>query len=147
MITPPSQRIPEPKVRDVARSLRRNSTIPERLLWGVLRSRRLTGLKFRRQLPIVPYFADFGCEQIKLVIELDGMTHVGAGKRDDKRTAFIESQGYKLIRFTDDDVLQNLEAVALEIERIALNRIHPKVPSPQPSPGRRCAAGRGGRMP
>ncbi len=98
-----------------ARSLRRESPIPERILWGLLRGRRLAGWKFRRQQPVGPYVADFLCDEAKLVVELDGMTHVGQGARDDARTRFMEAQGLTVIRFSNDDLLQHQEAVALAI--------------------------------
>ena len=71
--------------RTNARQLRRNMTFPERKLWSLLRSRRLSGLKFRRQHTIGPYIADFACEARRLVVELDGASHDGQFERDSVR--------------------------------------------------------------
>jgi very-short-patch-repair endonuclease len=64
-----------PMITDRSRTLRRKATPPEQLLWSILRDRRLAGLKFRRQEPIGPYVVDFSCREIKLIVELDGMSH------------------------------------------------------------------------
>jgi very-short-patch-repair endonuclease len=98
--------------RQRAQELRRDMTGPERRLWSVLERKKLGGLKFRRQHPIEPFIADFYCAEKGLVVELDGMSHVGRGEEDEKRTAHFESIGLKVIRVTNDDVMQNLEAVA-----------------------------------
>src|SRR5262245_53495105 len=100
-----------PKAKQRARRLRREMTIPERLLWGKLRGGRLSGLKFRRQYPIDPYIADFYCHEHRLVIELDGESHVGAASYDERRKAVLKTQGLRVVRFTNDDVIQELEAV------------------------------------
>ncbi|MBI1368120.1 MAG: DUF559 domain-containing protein [Planctomycetes bacterium] len=104
---------------DRARTLRDRSSIPERVLWGMLRDRRVAGLKFRRQHPIGPYVADFFCESARLVVELDGESHTGCGEQDDQRTAFIERESYRVIRFTVDELLQSPDAVAETIARAA----------------------------
>jgi very-short-patch-repair endonuclease len=65
--------------------LRRHSTIPERILWGMIRGGRLGGLKFRRQHPIGPFFADYYCHEAKLIVELDGMSHDSRGEADRRR--------------------------------------------------------------
>lgn len=96
-----------------ARYLRRNATEAETILWHHLRGRRLGGLKFRRQATIGSYIADFLCAQLGLVIEVDGGQHGGA--RDDHRTAEIERLGYRVIRFWNNEVTENVEAV---LERI-----------------------------
>ncbi len=85
----------------------------------MLRGGRLAGLKFRRQHPIGPYIADFYCESAKLVVELDGMTHVGTGEKDDERTRFIESQGLRVVRFTNDEVVADAVLVTEAIARTA----------------------------
>ena len=94
-----------------ARELRRNSTFPERLLWGRLRASRLCGLKFRRQHPVGPFLADFFCDEHRLVIELDGKSHDGNAEQDARRSAFIRSQGLRVVRFSNDDVLREMDAV------------------------------------
>jgi len=103
-----------------ARKLRRDATIPERVLWSRLRDRRLGGLKFRRQVPIGPYVVDYLCESRKLVVELDGMSHVGRGKDDKQRTTFLESRGLRVLRVTNDDVVKSLNEVCELILKAAL---------------------------
>jgi len=108
-----------PDIKSRARELRRNPTIPEQRLWSILRDRRLAGLKFRRQYPINPFFVDFLCFEKKLVVELDGMSHVGRAVQDEQRTHRLESNGWSVFRVTNDDVLQSIEAVADGIARAA----------------------------
>jgi very-short-patch-repair endonuclease len=108
-----------PKSTGRARSLRQESTFPERLLWGLLRDERLRGLKFRRQQPIGPFIADFYCDSAKLVIEIDGLTHIGTGERDEERTTYMEQQGLHVIRFTNDEVIADSVLVAEAIARAA----------------------------
>lgn len=99
----------EKRLTPVARKLRRASTDAENRLWYFLRSRRLEGAKFIRQFPIGPYIADFACRDARLVIELDGGQH--NEEVDAPRTAIIESFGYRVLRFWNNDVLQNTEGV------------------------------------
>ena len=96
-----------------ARSLRRNKTSAEAMLWQALRNRALSEHKFARQEPVGPYFADFCCRERKLIIELDGATHSTDAElaRDAKRTRFFESQNYRVIRFTNAEVYSDLESV------------------------------------
>ena len=110
--------------RDFARQLRRNSTDAERRLWFYLRGRRLIGLRFRRQHPIGPYFADFACLELSLVVELDGGQHNDerSRRRDRTRTEVLAGYGFEVIRFWDDDVLRNTSAVLGEIARRAAAR-------------------------
>ncbi len=100
------------------RNLRTNSTKAEHLLWGALRSRKFHGLKFRRQHPIGPFIADFACPEIKLVIELDGDYHDYVEERDRARQMYIEAEGYRVIRFENNVVLRDVEAVLIAIERM-----------------------------
>lgn len=95
--------------------LRNELTTSEIKLWSVLRNRQLDGYKFRRQHPINNYITDFCCEEVKLVIEIDGDTHVGNERYDEERTKFLEEKGYTVVRFTNDDVHENLEAVCSSI--------------------------------
>jgi very-short-patch-repair endonuclease len=95
-----------------ARTLRDQSTEVERKLWSVLRNRQLGGLKFRRQVPIDRYFADFACVEARLVIELDGGQHADRLAEDAVRTRAIEACGWKVVRFWNNEVKENLEGVA-----------------------------------
>jgi len=96
--------------------LRRNATEAEKALWSGLR-RAFPGMKFRRQVPIGPYFADFLCFSERLVIEVDGGQHDEAKSYDEARTRFIASQGHRLIRYWNNDVLANLDGVLADISR------------------------------
>ena len=112
-----------------SRQLRRDSTPAERKLWPVLRGALLDGFKFRRQQRLGPYFGDLVCQSLRLVIEIDGDMHDGARvqARDARRTAFLEHEGYRVIRFTNADVMKNLDGVVGAI-RSAL-----RADSPSPS--------------
>ena len=100
-----------------ARDLRHNATDAERCLWQHLRGRRLRGLKFRRQFAIAGFVADFACVEIKLVVELDGGQHLERAAEDASRTMRIEANGYRVLRFWNDDVLTRTDAVLDEIHR------------------------------
>ena len=104
-------RTPKPST-EFARELRRKSSTPERVLWGMLRARRIDGLKFRRQVPFGVYVVDFYCAEYRLVVELDGHSHDGQGEYDEKRTGYLESQGLHVIRVTNSELSSNLEGVA-----------------------------------
>ena len=91
--------------------LRLDPTTPEIKLWSCLRSRRCGDLKFRRQVPIGRYVVDFFCVDLGLVIEVDGDDHADRVKSDARRTAFLESLGYRVIRFGNPDVMQNIYGV------------------------------------
>jgi very-short-patch-repair endonuclease len=98
-----------------AKQLRRNQTDAERVLWFRLRNRRLQGLKFKRQAPIDRYIVDFCCFDARLIIELDGGQHATRAVEDMNRTRILEAMGYLVLRFWNNDVLQNLEGVLDEI--------------------------------
>jgi very-short-patch-repair endonuclease len=106
-----------------SRALRKNATDAERKLWSVLRSRQLGGFKFRKQVEIDGYVVDFLCPEKRLIIELDGGQH--SPERDARRTAFLEGQGFRLIRFWNHDVLQNLDGVWTMIEEALTTPPHP----------------------
>ena len=91
-------------------------TEAEKRLWSRLRSRQILGLKFRRQHPIGNYIVDFACLERKLVIELDGGQHSG-DKQDKERDAWLENEGFKVIRYWNDQVLRETEAVVEDILR------------------------------
>ncbi|WP_456766965.1 endonuclease domain-containing protein [Bradyrhizobium sp. USDA 3650] len=116
----PDWKVPA-KLRANARALRRNSTDAERILWSELRGGRLKGASFRRQVPIENYVTDFICHAAKLVIELDGGQHFSdEGERADaRRSAVIEAKGFRVLRFSNLDVMINragvLETIATTI--------------------------------
>ncbi|MGY4476024.1 endonuclease domain-containing protein [Bradyrhizobium sp. USDA 3364] len=107
--------------RDRAKQLRRTMTRAETLLWRHLKADRLAGLNFRRQVPIGNYVADFVAHACKLVVEIDGESHDFEERihHDERRDAWLKSRGYRVLRFTNDDVLKNLEGVVLSIAEAA----------------------------
>jgi very-short-patch-repair endonuclease len=94
----------------VARTLRQTSTDAEIRLWAMLRSRRLAGFKFRRQHPVGRYVADFVCTRYRLIVEADGGQHAD-NAADTDRTKWLESQGWRVLRFWNNDILANTEGV------------------------------------
>src|SRR5215208_6386753 len=116
-----------------SRDLRRESSRAEQVCWELLRAKRMAGTKFRRQHPIGPYFADFACISKKLVIEIDGEHHAFQVEADAHRTAAMEREGWRVIRFWANEVVQNREGVWSAIE-IALGNQSPVTPSPSLSP-------------
>ncbi|WP_347337742.1 endonuclease domain-containing protein [Variibacter gotjawalensis] len=117
--------------RDSARSLRRDSTEAERRLWWMLRDRRFAGIKFRRQVPIGPFVADFACICRKLIIEVDGGHHANSAS-DARRDTYLRAEGWHIIRFWNNDVLSNREGVWLTLEQAICP--HPN-PLPQAGEG------------
>ena len=113
-----------------ARALRRNMTDAERLLWRSLRDRQMGGWKFRRQHPIRPFIVDFVCVDRKLIIEVDGGQHANKVQEDASRSAYLRNKGYRLLRFWNNQVLKETEAV-LDMILAALDD---DTPSPRPSP-------------
>ncbi|MCX5497168.1 DUF559 domain-containing protein [Kaistia dalseonensis] len=110
----------------LAKSLRRGQTDAERTLWFQLRDRRLEGLKFRRQVLIGPYVADFVCIEAMLVVALDGSQHAGVRvDYDARRTEYPQGLGYRVLRFWNSDVLTNIDGVATEIVRMVRQGPHP----------------------
>jgi very-short-patch-repair endonuclease len=113
------------KLRSNARALRKNSTDAEKILWSELRDHRLNGASFRRQVPIKNFIADFVCHAANLVIELDGGQHFSdqAEQKDAARSAVIEAEGFKVLRFGNHDVMTNrtgvLEAIAAAVAETA----------------------------
>jgi len=118
-----------PKMTAYARTLRREATEEERLIWLRLRSYRP---RFTRQLPVGPDILDFACRSVKLGIELDGGQHAESA-RDEKRTAFLESLGWRMIRFWNNDVRENPDGVAEAILAMLGDMPNPTHPQPLPS--------------
>ncbi len=123
-----------------ARKLRHADSVPERILWGMLRARRLSGFKFRRQQPIGPFVVDFFCEEAELVVELDGESHVGQGEMDAQPSALLRRRGLRVMRITNDDLLKHRDEVGQAILRAAQQPEHRSALTPNPSP-----KGRGGQ--
>ena len=123
--------------------MRHEPTDAERVLWQHLRHLTVAGSHFRRQATIGPFFADFACHAARLVIELDGGQHNEAAglARDAKRTADLESRGYCVLRFWNNDVLGNVEGV-MEVIAAAVRDAGPPPPTP---PRHASHGGRGAR--
>lgn len=102
-----------------ARAMRSEPTAAEKILWQHLRNRQLNNFKFARQEPIGPYIADFVCRAKKLVIEIDGVTHETPDElaHDSTRTAYMEREGYRVIRFKNEEIFGDLGPVLEAIER------------------------------
>jgi very-short-patch-repair endonuclease len=111
-----------------SRELRLNATPAERKLWEQLSARKVVGIRFNRQFPIGPFICDFVSRSAKLIIEVDGGQHAVDVEKDRARTAYLEAQGYRVIRFWNNDVLERIEGVVIEIERVLAD-----MPSPNPS--------------
>ncbi len=94
-----------------AQTLRKTSTEAENKLWGSLRNRRLRGWKFRRQAPIGNYIVDFVCLDAKLIIEVDGGHHQEQAGYDEERSKWLTCEGYRVLRFWNNQVLAEIEAV------------------------------------
>ncbi|HAF48068.1 MAG TPA: hypothetical protein DCL08_02370 [Anaerolineaceae bacterium] len=105
------------EIRKLARNLRKNQTDAEQILWSKLRSRELSGFKFRRQHPIDNYILDFYCNEAQLAIEIDGGQHAEKEniKMDDQRTALLNQKGIRVIRYWNNDVLENTDEVLEDI--------------------------------
>jgi len=113
-----------------ANKLRKEMTKAEACLWKyVLRAGQMQGYKFRRQRPVLNYIADFMCKELRLVIEVDGITHDSKLEKDKRRTEALTRAGFHVYRFTDEEVLTNIQGVAGEIGRIIKDIEPPPTPS------------------
>ena len=97
------------------RQLRHHMPEAEKKLWSALRNRRLEGFKFRRQMCIGPYIADFCCREAKLVVEVDGSQHGDRTGYDEARSTALAKEGYRVLRFWNNEVMGDLEAVLIAI--------------------------------
>ena len=113
-----------------ARALRRDATEAEKKLWQHLRQSPFKQHNFRRQATIGPYFADFASHPLRLVIELDGGQHSGS-ESDNVRTRYLEASGYRVLRFWNNEVLENTSGVLCAIDT-AVNAERPPTPDPSP---------------
>ena len=121
------------KLTAAARKLRSDMTKAEACLWKyVLQGRRLQGFQFRRQRPVLDYIADFMCKELMLIIEVDGISHSyeKVALNDEKRQSVLESAGFRFLRFTDDEVLTDINGVKRRLE--GWIEKHPEIPPPPP---------------
>ena len=116
-----------PADKTLAQMLRRSATPAEKALWQRLRGRQLAKLKFLRQVPIGPFVADFCCRDLRLVVELDGEVHSTAQEvaRDQERDAYLQGHNYIVLRFPNEKVLSDVEAVLHRICDVALTAPSP----------------------
>jgi len=111
------------KERKYAQSNRKNMPPAEVILWTLVRRKQL-GVSFRRQHPIAPFIADFACLKRKLIIEIDGETHIGHEDYDEKRTQYLRAKGWAVLRFTNDAVYDHPEGVVAQIETYLLGETY-----------------------
>src|ERR1700751_2353483 len=121
--------------RTRARTLRGNMTEAETRVWQILRSHQMKGYKFRRQVPIGRYIADFVCHGARLIVEIDGGQHDRSSSEQGSRTHFLKGQGYRVLRFWNNEVLENPDGVYKTIVD-ELGRITLSPPSPIKGPSR-----------
>ena len=107
-----------------ARVLRANATAAEDKLWLELKGRRLAGLKFVRQMPIGPYFADFACRSAMLIVEVDGATHSTTSEvdHDSSRTGTLQASGYRVFRVHNNEIYDNLDGVLDSLLAVLMGR-------------------------
>jgi very-short-patch-repair endonuclease len=103
-------------VQKAAKDLRKDMTPAEKLLWEHLFNRQLGGFKFRRQHPLGRFITDFYCAEVRLVVEIDGGSHNAQMEQDEQRTQLLNDEGYRVIRFSNSDVENNLNEVLAAIQ-------------------------------
>ncbi|MEW6327525.1 MAG: endonuclease domain-containing protein [Thermodesulfobacteriota bacterium] len=118
------------KLTELGKVLRKRPTDAEQLLWKHLRMKQMEGLKFRRQQPVDKYIVDFVCFEKRLVIEIDGGQHATQKEKDTERDIYLKSQGFRVLRFWNNEVLQNINGVLMAIRENCLS--HPPL-NPLPS--------------
>ena len=115
------------RIRDLARQMRKHATPAEESFWATVRNRQFLGLKINRQFILECvvyheqykfYIADFYCHELKLIIELDGHIHLKQADKDMVRTEHLENHGYRVIRFSNEEVLQNWKSVILQMQKV-----------------------------
>src|SRR5690348_6100409 len=135
------------ELRDRAREMRANPTPAERRLWAMLRDRRMPSFKFKRQHVIAPYIVDFACLERSLIIEADGGQHSDK-ESDRRRDAYLRRKGYRVLRFWNNDVIENTSGV-FELIYAELHTPHPPAASqwvpPSPHEGRGAGVSHGQR--
>ena len=133
----------DPRLLKHAKALRKDMTDAERRLWYHLRGHRFEGAKFKRQKPTGPFIVDFVCLESRLVIELDGGQHADDVAYDQRRDAWLAANGYRVLRFWNNEVMQNLPGV---LERIRESLVTTDAPSPQPLSRKRERGARAQRL-
>lgn len=123
----------DPELTSRAKSMRKVMSEPETRIWLALRARRFSEIKFRRQKVIGPYIVDFAANAPKLVIEIDGASHAGVERYDAVRPLFLEEQGYSVNRFSNHDVMTNIDGVLERLGEV-LSHLKDSPPPPTPSP-------------
>jgi very-short-patch-repair endonuclease len=121
-------------LKERARHLRRDQTDAEHRLWARLRSRQLSGFKFRRQFVVGHFITDFCCFEQRLVVELDGGQHASRTATEETRSTFLRSRGYRVLRFWDNEVFENIDAVLQQIAQVLDASDKHKNPHPFPLP-------------
>src|SRR6516225_8891806 len=119
------KKTPSAGASERARNLRRDMTEAEQQLWQMLRSRQTEGYRFRRQVPIGGFIADFVCHAARLIVEIDGGQHDPSSEAEASRTRFLEAEGYRVLRFWNNEVLDNPEGVGAAIAE----HLHPVIPT------------------
>ena len=112
-----------PKLKEYAKELRKNSTLSEVLLWQQIKNKAL-GVQFHRQVPMLEYIVDFYCHELMLAIEIDGDSHLYKYEYDSKRQGELEKEGVIFLRFTDLDVKQNMFSVGITLEQVVQELIN-----------------------
>ena len=119
----------DPKLRELARKLRKESTLSEILLWKEIKNKKMLNYEFHRQVPIDKFIVDLYCHELSLVIEIDGITHAGKEDYDEKRQKRLESLGVHFLRFDDLEVKFKMEEVLKAIENWIKDKAQPKTSS------------------
>jgi very-short-patch-repair endonuclease len=120
------------RLQPLANKLRKDMTKAEACLWKyVLRAGQMKGYQFRRQRPVLNFIADFMCKELGLIIEVDGITHDDRLERDKDRDTKLRQAGFYILRFTDEEVLTNIEGVNRTIEKIVEEMEPPPSPPPE----------------
>jgi very-short-patch-repair endonuclease len=124
----------DPRLKQRSRELRKNGTLAEVLLWNQLKRRRMLGFSFLRQKPVYKYIVDFYCPKLKLVIEIDGDSHLNKFERDQTRQKRLEDLGLTVLRFHDRDVKRDMANVLRCIQNWMEQHVKRHPPAP-PSKG------------
>ena len=127
---PSRERGRKTQLRSRAKRMRSNQTPGEHRLWQILRAKRLAGFKFKRQLPIDGYIVDFVCLRHRLIVEADGGQH-SESAHDVRRDAYLKAHGFRVLRFWNNDILNNEEGVLTSI----LHALETPLPNPSPARG------------